>query len=164
MGINNYINPNSNSYTNPTPDMYSQMMSWGQQQPGLYNPNTPYTDEGQAGGIPGMSGFNPLVQNIPDVQSRSWFDDAVGTPEQPGYGGLALGAMGGLASTFLGMKQYGLAKDTLAQNKMQFQKNYDSQKTLTNANLEDRQRARVASSSIGAYESVDSYMNKNRIK
>lgn len=79
-----------------------------------------------------------------------------------GWGGMALSAAGGLASTFLGMKQYGLAKQTLAENKRQFQMNYDAQKQTTNTRMEDRQAARVASNP-GGYQSVGDYMAKNRI-
>ena len=60
------------------------------------------------------------------------------------------------------MKQYGLAKKTLEENKRQFQMNYDAQKQSTNTRLEDRQRARVASNS-GAYQSVGDYMAANKI-
>ena len=90
----------------------------------------------------------------------NWYDGALGPN---GWGGLALNAAGGLASTFLGMKQYGLAKQTLAENKRQFQLNYDAQKQTTNTRLEDRQRARVASNA-GAYQSVGDYMAVNGIK
>ena len=90
----------------------------------------------------------------------NWYDGMLG-PD--GWGGLALNAAGGLASTFLGMKQYGLAKQTLAENKRQFQLNYDAQKQTTNTRLEDRQRARVASNA-GAYQSVGDYMATNGIK
>lgn len=80
-----------------------------------------------------------------------------------GWGGTALGGLGALASTFLGMKQYGLAKQTLEENKRQFQLNYDAQKQMTNTRLEDRQRARVASNP-GAYQSVGAYMGANGVK
>lgn len=80
-----------------------------------------------------------------------------------GWGGMALGAIQGLGSAYMGMKQYGLAKDAFNENKRQFQMNYDAQKTTTNSALEDRQRARVASNS-GAYESVGNYMDRNGVK
>lgn len=79
-----------------------------------------------------------------------------------GYGGLALGAAQGLGSLYLGMKQYQLAKDTLATNKAQFERNFAAQQKTTNTALEDRQRARVASNA-GAYQSVGDYMNANRV-
>jgi len=83
--------------------------------------------------------------------------------QQQGWGGLALGAAQGISSAFMGMKQYGLAKDALKENKRQFNTNYEAQRTLTNSQLEDRQRARVAANA-GAYQSVGDYMDQNRIK
>jgi hypothetical protein len=80
-----------------------------------------------------------------------------------GWGGLALGAATGLGSLYLGMQQYNLAKETLANNKAQFERQYQANKQLTNSNLEDRQRARVASNA-GAYQSVGDYMAQNGIK
>lgn len=85
------------------------------------------------------------------------------TPGQQGWGGMALDGASSLAKAFMGMKQYGLAKQQLAENQRQFDTNFGAQKKLTNSNLEDRQLARVASNP-GAYESVGSYMNKNGVK
>lgn len=80
-----------------------------------------------------------------------------------GWGAPAIGAASGLLNTFMGMKQYGLAKDQLAESKRQYEANYAAQRTTTNAQLEDRQRARLAANP-GAYQSVGDYMNKNGIK
>lgn len=82
--------------------------------------------------------------------------------QQQGWGGLALGAAQGMGSLYMGMKQYQLAKDTLANNKAQFERNFAAQQKTTNTALEDRQRARVASNA-GAYQSVGDYMNANRV-
>ena len=90
----------------------------------------------------------------------NWYDGALGPN---GWGGLAVNAAGGLASAFLGMKQYGLAKKTLEENKRQFDMNYAAQRQTTNTRLEDRQRARVASNA-NAYQSVGDYMTVNGIK
>jgi hypothetical protein len=79
-----------------------------------------------------------------------------------GWGGAALGLAQGLGNAWMGMKQYGLAKDQLAQSKKQFELNYGAQQKTTNAALEDRQKARVASNP-GAYQSVGDYMKKNGI-
>jgi hypothetical protein len=87
---------------------------------------------------------------------------ADGTQTQ-GWGGLALGGAQALGSLYMGMKQYNLAKDSLAFQKESFNKQYENQKTLTNSQLEDRQRARVASNA-GAYQSVGDYMNQNGVK
>lgn len=87
-----------------------------------------------------------------------------GAPIQnQGWGTPVLGAASGLLNAYMGMKQFGLAKDTLAEGKRQFGLNYDAQRTTTNSQLEDRQRARV-SSNPGAYQSVGDYMAANSIK
>lgn len=78
------------------------------------------------------------------------------------YGGVlgaGLGAIQGFGNLYLGMKQYGLAKDQLAFSKDAFAKNFAAQAKMTNASLADRQAARVASNA-GAYESVGNYMSK----
>lgn len=83
------------------------------------------------------------------VRSMGWAPTALGV-------GQAI--MGGIQ----GNKAMGLAQDQLKEGKRQFNLNYNAQKQTTNTQMEDRQRARVASSP-GAYESVDSYMTKNKV-
>lgn len=78
-----------------------------------------------------------------------------------GYLGAGLGIVQGLGSAYMGMKQYGLAKDQLAFQKSAYNKNYAAQRQSTNTDMADRQAARVAANS--SYESVGSYMDKNRI-
>ncbi len=120
----------------------------------------PYTNVGTdipnigASGVPGIPTPN---------MGGSWFDGMVGTKETPGWGGMAMGAASGLASAYMGMQQYGLARDTLNQHKAEYAANYDAQKRTTNAGMEDRQAARVASNA-GAYQSVGDYMAKNGIR
>lgn len=106
----------------------------------------------------------------PAAASGSWWDsfktntkDAFGTSQNPGWATAAFGAGQGLLNGWLGMQQYGLAKDKLAEGKRQFELNYNAQRSMTNADLEDRQRARVASNA-NAYESVGSYMDKHGVK
>lgn len=112
---------------------------------------------GEAAGAGGGTGmFGGLFDNF--LTSK----DANGITTQ-GWGGPALGAASGLLQGFMGMKQYGLAKQGLEDQRRQFDLNYQAQKTTTNTALEDRQRARVASNS-GAYESVGSYLDRNGIK
>lgn len=106
------------------------------------------------------------------TQPTNWWDsfsklllggkDATTGATQSGIAMPAIAAGSALLQGFLGMQQYGLAKDQFKESKRQYEQNYNAQKTTTNAALEDRQRARVASNS-GAYESVSDYMNKNRI-
>lgn len=61
-----------------------------------------------------------------------------------------------------GNKQMQLAEDRFDESRRQFDANYAAQRTTTNSQLEDRQRARVASNP-GAYESVSSYMSRNQV-
>jgi len=169
----------------PAPGPFDNMGSWGQMGSGTYGvpvqapemysqPQLPANILGKpltlpqigSQSVPGMGGQSP---GFLDGVGR-WFKDSgfLGSTDAKGvktdgWGGMALSAAGGLASAFMGMKQYGLAKDTLAENKKQFGLNYEAQKTTTNASLEDRQRARVASNS-GAYQSVGDYMAKNGIQ
>lgn len=110
----------------------------------------------QEGGF--MSGIGKLLKESGFLGST----DANGI-KTDGWGGMALGGLGALGKAFMGMQQYGLMKKQLAEGKRQFNLNYDAQKRTTNAALEDRQRARLASNS-GAYESLGSYMNKNGIQ
>lgn len=79
-----------------------------------------------------------------------------------GWGGTALGLAQGAFGAYSSMQNYGLAKDQLSESKRQFDANYDTQRSLTNTAMSDRQAARVASNS-SAYQSVDSYMNKNGV-
>ena len=79
-----------------------------------------------------------------------------------GTGQLALNTFTGLANAYLGMKEYGLAKDIFKQNKKEFALNYDANRRLTNARLRDRQAARVASNP-GAYQPLSEYMDQNGI-
>jgi hypothetical protein len=98
-----------------------------------------------------------------------WFKDsgffgstAADGAKTQGWGGTALGVGQGIANLYMGMKQYGLAKDQLAFSKDQFNKNYAAQQKTINAQMQDRQAARVASNP-GAYQSVGDYMKQNGI-
>lgn len=107
----------------------------------------------------------PIGTQVPAQDGGGWFtkDAIFGKNGQQGWGNMALGALQGIGGAYMGMKQYGLARDALAQSQAQFDKNYNAQRQTTNTQLEDRQRARVAATD-GRAESVDSYMDRNRIK
>lgn len=151
------------SYGQLLPAEYSVMSGYGAPAMGL---NTMGGAQGLTApggfGTPNTTGLGASAGSFP-AWMPEWMQSAVGTKEQPGWGGLAMSAAGGVASLAMGLKQYGLAKDTLKENKRQFQMNYDAQKQTTNTALEDRQRARVASNA-GAYQSVGDYMNTNGVK
>ena len=104
----------------------------------------------------------------PAAAGGGWRDLWLGGENAEGIktNGLAMPMLqgaGALMNGFLGMKQYGLAKEGFAENKRQFGLNYDAQRQMTNSSLEDRQRARVASNPNG-YQSVGSYMDKYGVR
>ena len=118
--------------------------------------------------IANTSGFNPLGSGgggvLPAATGQPSFMQGVLGYEGkngyvPGWGGMALGAASGIGQAMMSMKQYGLMEDQLKESKRQFDINYGMQKKAFNNQLEDRQRARVASNA-GAYESVSDYMKK----
>lgn len=86
----------------------------------------------------------------------------LGSEGNQGWGGLALGAIGGLGNAFMSMQNYGLARDALRSSQDQFTKNYTAQRDTLNTQMEDRQKARVAANS--GSESVEAYMARNRIQ
>lgn len=120
-----------------------------------------------------MSGMPNITETInPSMWSsmQNWMKDSgfLGSTDAKGiqtqgWGMPALGAMAGLGNAFMSMKQYGVAKDTLNENKRQFELNYDAQRKTTNSALADRQAARVAASS-SSYQSVADYMAQYGIK
>lgn len=104
-----------------------------------------------------QGGFDPSF-----MQKLTGYTDGDGI-KTAGWGGLALGATQGILGAYSGMKQFGLAKDSLKESKRQFNLNYGAQKQTLNTQLADRQNARVASNP-NAYQSVSEYMAQNRIK
>lgn len=116
-----------------------------------------------------QQGVNSAVDPTKIASPWNWTDFLFGsTNNQTGIKtngalGTGSGILQGLGSAYMGMKQYGLAKDQLQFSKDAFNKNYAAQAKMTNSMLEDRQRARMASNP-GAYQSVGDYMAKNGIK
>ncbi len=95
------------------------------------------------------------------MDGMAGYTDAEGIKHN-GWGGMALGAGQGLLGGYLGMQQYGLAKEQLEEGKRQFNQNFETQRKMTNTRLEDRQKARRASNP-GAYESPGAYMKKHGV-
>jgi hypothetical protein len=71
---------------------------------------------------------------------RGFFNGADG---QQGYGGALMSGLSSLGSLALGLKQYGIAKDTLNFQKDAFNKNFGMQKATTMDALRSRQDRRV---------------------
>jgi len=80
-----------------------------------------------------------------------------------GWGGLALQGANTLLGGYMGFKQLGLMKDQLDFQKKAFNKNYESQKRLTNASLRDRQQRRYYENP-DFYQSPDEYMKQNGVQ
>ena len=69
----------------------------------------------------------------------------------------------GLLGGYLGMKQLGLAKKQYEFEKDAFNKQYAAQRTILNADMRDRQQARVTARPWAA-QSVEDYMKQNEVK
>lgn len=150
---------------------------------GFQQPNNYWNGNGQAPALGALSGITDPQGLAYGNGTIDWKDWGGGAPTEPsffsmdsifgkrnadgsatsGWGGTAMDLGKTAMNAYMGMKQYGLAKDQLAESKKQFETNFNAQKGLTNSSLEDRQRARIASNA-GAYQSVGDYMNKNGVK
>lgn len=152
FGANSYSAPNP--YASMTPAMPEA----------LGGPNGYMLSKAQLDGTDSFGANSILGAQSPTAGGgildgvSSFLKGAVGTKDAPGWGGLALNTAAGLGNMYLGMKSYGLARDTLDNNKEQFERNIRAQQKMTNSRLEDRQAARVASGR--GYESVSDYMKK----
>lgn len=73
------------------------------------------------------------------------------------------GLLTGLLGGYLGMKQLGLAKKQYEFEKDAFNKQYAAQRTILNADMRDRQQARVTARPWAA-QSVEDYMKQNEVK
>jgi hypothetical protein len=109
---------------------------------------------GQGGAAPAAGGV-PTSLTAPggwqDLFSmEKLFGSQTPGAQTQGWAAPALGTLSGLASAWMGMQQYGLAKDALKEGKRQFNLNYDAQKKSYNNELEDRQNARIQSAGSGA--------------
>ena len=94
----------------------------------------------------------------------SWWDNLLksGTKNgdgsiNPNYAGMGLGLVRDIGNLYMGMKQYGLAKDQLAFGKESFNKNYNAQKATTNNSITSQNVARAASreGSSSPYKPLD---------
>lgn len=87
-----------------------------------------------------------------------WFN----TRDQQGVLGPALQGAQTLANLYMGMKQYGIAKDQLNFQRDSFNKQYAANQSLTNSRLADRQARRVLENPNAT--PVADYMSKWGVK
>lgn len=73
------------------------------------------------------------------------------------------GLLTGLLGGYLGMKQLGLAKQQFQFEKDAFNRQYAAQRTTLNAEMRDRQQARVTARPWAA-QAVEDYMKQNEVK
>lgn len=90
--------------------------------------------------------------DVPEVKGLTGYQKA----------GIGLNAANSVLSGYLGIKQYGLAKDQLRFQKDSFNKNYAAQKSSFNRDLERSQERRVGADPN--QESVESYVARHRIE
>ena len=148
----------SNAYGSNTD--YGQSFNYGasaaSQYPELYQaPSTSPNPQQSSQGI-----FGRIYGGVKDAFT-SGGTDAKGYQTANAVSG-GISAIASLTSAYMGMKQYGLAKNQFDFQKQAYDENRLAQATNYNTEIKDRQRARVASNP-GAYEPVGSYMDKNRI-
>lgn len=79
-----------------------------------------------------------------------------------GWAPVALGAGQAIFGALQGNKATKLAENQFKESVRQFDLNFNAQRKSINTELEDRQRARVASNA-GAYEPVSDYLKKNSV-
>lgn len=107
--------------------------------------------------------FNlPGSDSLNNGSTFSW-DGAFG---KDGWAGNALGAISGLANSYIGLQQLGLGRDALAFKKSSFDTNLANQARLANAQLRDQfiARKQAAGSNPNVnYGSVDDYMSLNAV-
>lgn len=143
-------------------DYLQALNSWGQPQ-GLWGSQGVGvgTDLSMPSFMPDAAGGPAAGTDVGFLQSMLGWTDPDGT-QNAGWGMPALNTLSGLAGLWMGKQQLDLAKKSLNENKRQFNLNYNNQVASYNTQLEDRQRARVASNSQ-AYESVGSYLKRNQL-
>lgn len=118
---------------------------------------------GNLGATPGINPAGDSKQLGTDAWKLDWFGgkSADGT-FQNGILPTSIGALSGIAGAYLGFQQLKLGEQQLEQNKRIFNLNFANQANSINTELEDRQRARVASNP-SAYENVTDYMKRNSV-
>lgn len=110
-------------------------------------------------GIPaGEGGILGSLKNLP------WLDsvDAKSGMKSQGMLGAGIGAASSIFNAYMGMKQYGLAKEQFKFNKDMTTRNFNAQANMTNSNLADRQTARNAAG--GGNRDVAGYMADYGVK
>lgn len=119
----------------------------------LFGSNTANTTSG----IPSVPTTSQLTSGV--TGNTGSISDALSGMTGLQMGQLGLSGLSGLLNGYLGWQNMNTAKAQATNAQNNWNKQWDANVKTTNASLEDRQRARLASNP-NAYESVDSYMKK----
>jgi hypothetical protein len=124
--------------------------------------NFPGFGGGGSAGAPTANGGGGLFSNLFNRQSLFGGTDMNTGISTGGWAPVALGAGQAIFGALQGNKATKLAEDQFKEGRRQFDLNFNAQRQTINSQLEDRQRARVASNPT-AYENTDDYLRKNRV-
>lgn len=116
----------------------------------------------QAGNIIGDTGNSGMFGDLFSRQSMFGGTNGKTGVSTGGWAPVALGAGQALFGALQGNKATKLAENQFKESVRQFDLNFNAQRKSINTELEDRQRARVASNA-GAYEPVSDYLKKNAV-
>ena len=126
-----------------------------------------------------FSGYGPSTRmgegsfnyNSPSVlppttgQEQDVFTKLFGGKNQTGYLQTGLDVGQGIFNAYAGLKQLGLARDSLNLQKNMAGVNLENQAQMINTNLQDRQQNRLASAGImGDSPELRAYMEANRVR
>lgn len=138
------------SYTPQTQAPVATGMDWG-----MSAPKFAFDGASMAGNVP-IAAAPGFMDSIGSMFKDSGFLGSTDTKtglKTDGWGGTAIGLANGLMSGYMGMKQYGLSKDILENNKSQFAQNFGMQEKLVKKQWDDREsrRAREAKANGSSY-------------
>lgn len=155
MGAGNYsAAPSASFFNSPINPNFSPVAS------GIGGSTIPGADIAQQLASFGQAGSGPAEPSL--LQYIVGGELADGSKIN-GVGPVGLGLANSLFSGWMGMKNYGLAKDQLKFSKEAFNKNFQAQANLINSELEDRQRKRVRTDP-GKAQGVAEYMSQYGVK
>lgn len=118
---------------------------------------------GNSGGTaPQFADATGQMSFMDELKNMNWFGSTNQNGiKQMGLADYGLGALGAGLSAFIGMKQYGLAKDQFNFQKNAWNKDFEAQKGVTNGELNARQLSR---NKDGFGEDAATYMAKYGVK